>query len=202
MASPKKIIFQVYNASTGAPLSGATPTFSVYKTDLNVTVTQPAIAEIGTTAHYAFTPAFADLDRGIIYTVATGGLPAYVGGYLRPEDWNSDNADVASSTLATAASLATVSTNVSTVNTNVSTVNTNVASLVADVADVADDVASLLQLENADEELVTTGDDAGRLVYRDGTDHTTELAKYDCLKADGTTKDITGVLTYYRKKVS
>ena len=71
MASPKKEVLVFYSAATGARLSGLTPAFTVYRTDTNTDLSgsAPAIAEIGTTGFYAFTPTFADPDRMIVYEV-------------------------------------------------------------------------------------------------------------------------------------
>lgn len=64
----------------------------------------------------------------------------------------------------------------------------------------ADDVSTVLKHQLCDEEFVTTGPDAGRVVRRDGTDHATVLAKWDMLEADGTTKSLDGNLVFLRKK--
>jgi hypothetical protein len=90
MASPKLEVFFLFD-SVGAPKTGQTGmSFSTYKTDLGVSVTPPAITELGGGA-YAFLPAFADLDRGIFYVLDTNGAtPLYYTRYMRPEDWAAD----------------------------------------------------------------------------------------------------------------
>ena len=92
MASPKIEVLFFFNASTGTPLTGLTPTFSSYKDDLGVDVTQPSITEIGGGA-YKFTPTFADPDRGIIYVIDGGAsaAPRYYSRFMRPEDWAEDD---------------------------------------------------------------------------------------------------------------
>jgi hypothetical protein len=97
MASPKIEVFFVYDG-TGAPLTGLTPTFEVYKDDLGANLTQPTITEIGGGA-YKFTPVF-PANRGIAYIVLTGGNPARIAKFIRPEDYNLDNADVPTSSRA------------------------------------------------------------------------------------------------------
>jgi hypothetical protein len=89
MASPKLEVFFLYNATTGAPLTGQTGlTFTSYKNDLGTNLAQPTISELGGGA-YGFTPVFADLARGITYLVNTNGaVPAYFSRFMRPEDWN------------------------------------------------------------------------------------------------------------------
>lgn len=172
MSSPKLEVLFVFNATTGLPQAGLTLTFSTYKDDQGNNLTQPTITEIGGGA-YKFTPVFSDATKGIVYIVATGANPAYLMRYMRPEDWNADNADVASSTLATASSLTTASSTIS----------------------------SVLKWVSADEELVTSGGDAGRKVYRDSSDHSTVLGKFDLLESDGVTKDSTGTITFHKRKV-
>lgn len=98
MASPKLQIFAVYDQNTGAPLPGLTPTFFAYQKDNGVAVSQPTITDIGN-GFYSFTPTFADPTHGICYIIVSGGngTPARLANYLRPEDWNMDNADVPTS---------------------------------------------------------------------------------------------------------
>lgn len=95
MASPKKEVLVFYSAATGARLSGLTPAFTVYRTDTNTDLSgsAPAIAEIGTTGFYAFTPTFADPDRMIVYEVDGGATAAnrYITRVMRPEDWYTDD---------------------------------------------------------------------------------------------------------------
>jgi hypothetical protein len=95
MASPQIEVIVFYDLSTGAPLSGLTPTFEVYEDDLgnDLSGTAPTISEIGVSSVYKFTPAFADPDRGIIYVIDAGATanPRRVSRYMRPEDWATDD---------------------------------------------------------------------------------------------------------------
>lgn len=95
MASPKKEVIPFYSATTGALLTGLTPTFNVYRTDTNTDLSgsAPIITEIGTTGFYQFTPTFADPDRMIIYSVDGGATaaPRYYTRIMRPEDWIADD---------------------------------------------------------------------------------------------------------------
>lgn len=97
MASPKVEVFFAYDSVTGLPKPGLVPTFSSYVDETGVAILpQPTITDVGGGA-YVFTPVFANPAKGIIYQVATGASPGYWGRYMRPEDWNDDNADVLSS---------------------------------------------------------------------------------------------------------
>lgn len=89
MASPKIIVFTIYNVGTGVPQAGLTPTFSVYKDDTGSNLAQPTISEIGG-GLYKFTPTFTT-DKGIAYIIDTTANPAYLAGYLRPEDFYIDD---------------------------------------------------------------------------------------------------------------
>lgn len=99
MASPKIEVVFFYDPSTGAPMTGLTPTFSVYKDDLGADKTPPGISEVGGGA-YKFTVTVAS-ERGVVYVVDGGAsaAPRYQARYVRGEDWNADNADVPASTL-------------------------------------------------------------------------------------------------------
>jgi hypothetical protein len=90
MASPQIFAFTVYDPSTGTPKTGAagTMTFTVYRDETGANVTPPTIVEIGGGGYY-FTPAFTT-GHGIFFVITTGIVPAYVTGYLRPEDFNGD----------------------------------------------------------------------------------------------------------------
>ena len=92
MASPKIIVFTIYNVATGVPQAGLTPSFSVYKDDTGANLANPAITEIGG-GLYKFTPAFTT-GRGIAYIVATTANPSYLAGYLRPEDFFTDDIEL------------------------------------------------------------------------------------------------------------
>ena len=100
MASPKLEVFFFYSATTGVPLTGLTPTFDTYKDHTGADLAQPAITEIGGGA-YAFTPIFTP-NFGIVYIVNAGSTaaPQRVSRYMRPEDWNLDNADIPTSDVA------------------------------------------------------------------------------------------------------
>lgn len=91
MTSPKIEVFFLYD-NTGAPLTGATPTFDTYKDDLGSNLTQPSISEIGGGA-YKFTPDITtNPNRGIAYVV-DGGVssnPRRLARYVRPEDYAVD----------------------------------------------------------------------------------------------------------------
>lgn len=86
MASPKIVVFTVFNVSTGVPAPGLTPTFTYYKDETGTIVTPPTITELGG-GNYAFTPAFSSSSHGIVYVLSTGANPTYLTGYLRPEDF-------------------------------------------------------------------------------------------------------------------
>lgn len=78
-------VFFLFNITTNAPVTGASPTFLMYKDDTGANLTQPAITEIGGGA-YGFSPSFT-ANRGIVYVVDTGHNPSRVHRYIRPEDW-------------------------------------------------------------------------------------------------------------------
>lgn len=96
MASPHIEVFFIYDGS-GNPVTGGNPSFLTYKDDQGTDLSQPSITEIGGGA-YKFTPVFG-ANRGIVYIVATDGTPSRVANFLRPEDYNLDNADGPVSTL-------------------------------------------------------------------------------------------------------
>ncbi len=92
MSSPKIEVFFLYDATTQAPLTGATPTFDTYKDDLGTNLTQPTISEIGGGA-YKFTPDITTSpNRGIVYIVDGGASasPRRVARFVRPEDFAVD----------------------------------------------------------------------------------------------------------------
>lgn len=92
MASPKIEVFFLYNASTGAPLTGVVPVFETYKDDLGTNLTQPAITEIGGGA-YKFTPDITtNPNRGIVYVIdgTAAASPRRVARFVRPEDYAAD----------------------------------------------------------------------------------------------------------------
>src|SRR4051812_11254804 len=99
MASPHIEVVFIYDNS-GAPVAGLVPSFATYKDDLGANLAQPAITEIGGGA-YKFTPVFV-ANRAVIYVMATGAQPAYIAKFMRPEDFNIDNADVATSSVGAA----------------------------------------------------------------------------------------------------
>lgn len=82
-------VFNVYNPTTGAPLTGAAASmsFSTYEDDLGNPLTHPTITEVGGGA-YKFTPAFA-VGRAICFVLSTGANnPTYLAGSIRPEDFS------------------------------------------------------------------------------------------------------------------
>ena len=89
MASPAIEVFFLYDSS-GAPLTGISPTFDTYKDDLGADLAQPAITEIGGGA-YKFTPVL-NPARGIAYVVNGGAFanPRRLARYVRPEDYHVD----------------------------------------------------------------------------------------------------------------
>lgn len=100
MASPKIEVIFVYNETTGSPVTGATFTFETYKDNTGANISPPSITEIGGGA-YAFTPSFTT-DKGIVYILradTSNVTPKRVSRYMRPEDWNTDNSDIPTSTI-------------------------------------------------------------------------------------------------------
>lgn len=92
MASPQIELIVFYNASTGAPLTGLTPSFLTYiNADSGAAIAQPAISELGGGA-YKFTPVN---STGVaIFYLMDGGAtatPRYASRLIRPEDWNVDS---------------------------------------------------------------------------------------------------------------
>ena len=102
MASPHEIAFVVYNADTGAPVTGGagSMSFTTYKDETGTNLAHPTIVEVGGGV-YKFTPSFI-ANHSICYIVYTGSntTPLYYSGFVRPEDFNIDNIDVPSSTIA------------------------------------------------------------------------------------------------------
>ena len=153
MSSPKIVTFALFNITTGAPLTGQAPSmsFTTYKNETGTDLTPPAIVEIGNGLYY-FTPIFT-AGHGIAYILNTGSgaNPTGLSGYLRPEDFNTDNIDVASSTLQTA------------------------------IANVASIVAILRQVAIGKAQLFTTGPDANKIVFYDTDNTTViaKLALFD-----------------------
>lgn len=90
MASPRYEVFFIFDVF-GAPVTGATPTFTTYKDSSGGALAAPAIAEIGGGA-YRFLPVFADPTKGIVYVINTGAnnYPERYYRYIRPEDWIAD----------------------------------------------------------------------------------------------------------------
>lgn len=101
MASPRLEVLFFYDASTGLPKTGLVPTFLSYTDETNANQTQPGITEIGNGA-YKFTSVPAT-GHGICYVVdgTAAATPRYQARYVRPEDWNPDNADTLSSGILT-----------------------------------------------------------------------------------------------------
>jgi len=90
MASPKIEVLFFYSASTGAPLTGLTPTFTTYSDTSGTPVAQPAVSEIGGGA-YKFTPTLT-ANQGIVYVLDAGATatPRYATRYMRYEDYFTD----------------------------------------------------------------------------------------------------------------
>lgn len=166
MASPKIVVFTVYNSSSGAPLSGqaGSITFTSYTDDLGSSLSQPSITEIGTTGSYKFTPTFTT-NRGInaIINTGSGANPQYYSLYLRPEDYNIDNLDAAVTTRASATALTAVADQITTLQA---------------------DVTILKTIETGKWTVVTSGPDANRLVLYD-VDGTTPLYKFNLTDQSG-----------------
>lgn len=93
MASPQIIEFPVFDATTGALVSGlaASLSFDVYEDETGTPLTQPGFTEIGSSGHYYFTPTFT-ANHAIAYSINTGAnhAPTKWSGFLRPEDFNTD----------------------------------------------------------------------------------------------------------------
>lgn len=72
--------------STGAPLTGAVPTFVDYANRAGVARTQPSITELGG-GLYGFQPSSADVETGTAYLVDGGAnsFPRYSAGAIHPE---------------------------------------------------------------------------------------------------------------------
>ncbi len=101
MASPKIIAFTVYNSS-GVPLAGTAGslTFTAYKDETGANLSQPSFVEIGGGEYY-FTPTYTS-GHGIAFVISTLNNPLYISGYTRPEDWNTDSIDAATSAVLSA----------------------------------------------------------------------------------------------------
>lgn len=95
MASPKYLVFFIFDQITGAPITGATIGvsgihFLSYKDHNGANISQPTIVEMGG-GGYGFIPTFST-DQGISYCIdcGSGAQPPNVFGYLRPEDYYVD----------------------------------------------------------------------------------------------------------------
>ncbi len=91
--SPRIEVFAIFDSSTGAPATGESPTFTVYKDDQGTNVSQPTIAEIGSTGLYWFTPNFpASAARSVAYIIdcGSGNSPRYYWKNLRQESYDED----------------------------------------------------------------------------------------------------------------
>lgn len=91
MASPEIEVLFFYSASTGAPLTGLTPTFASYTDTSGTPVAQPAISEIGGGA-YKFTPVVG-ASQGIVYVMDAGATatPRYATRFIRNSDFALDD---------------------------------------------------------------------------------------------------------------
>ncbi len=90
--SPKPQVFLVLDPVTNLPLTGGAGgmTFEFYAKDDGTPIgSHPSITEIGG-GQYKFSASFSDPTHGICWVISTGANPAYVSGYLRPEDYFSD----------------------------------------------------------------------------------------------------------------
>lgn len=154
MASPHIEVVFVYD-NTGAPKTGQTLTFDTYKDDLGNDLAQPSITEIGGGA-YKFTPTFTT-GRGIVYVLntGTGGNPTRVAKFMRPEDFNIDNADVPTSSVA-----------------------------VGGDATIGTKLDTLLAIAKGKWEIKSTGADANRLIIYD-VDGITVIQKFDLFDQSG-----------------
>lgn len=159
MASPKIVSFFIFDPTTGNPVTGQTMTFVTYKNELGTNVSQPTIIEIGGGAYY-FTPVFTG-SHGIAYCIdcGVGANPAKVSGYLRPEDYYTDNVDATSSSILTA-----------------------VGTVQSDITDLKDEALGQWRI-------FTSGSDANRLVlYRqDGVTVLKKFDLTDSVNAPTTT---------------
>lgn len=91
MASPSIEVLFFYNASTGAPMTGLTPTFLTYANTAGTPVAQPAISEIGGGA-YKFTPVL-PASEGLVYVIDAGATatPRYSTRFIRSSDFDLDD---------------------------------------------------------------------------------------------------------------
>lgn len=187
MASPKLEVFFLYNASTGAPLTGATPAFTTYKDETGTNVTQPSISELAGGA-YAFTPSFPSASHGIFYVVDGGATaaPRYAGRYMRPEDWNGDGVPaIQTDTTTLKADTTTLKADTTTLKADTTTLKSGQTALQTDVTTVKGDTALLRKYGEGRWKVHTTGADSGKLVLYDPTDNTTVLLKFALKNAAG-----------------
>ncbi len=159
MASPKIEVVFIYDQN-GDPLPGQTigvgeVEFLVYQDDLGAPISPPTITEVGGGA-YKFTPVFPS-NRGIIYIMATGtaGNPKSIAKFMRPEDFNIDNADVPTSSIGAGG-----------------------------IAAVEAKVDTLLAIAKGKWEIKLTGPDANRLIIYE-LDGTTVIKKFNLYDSAG-----------------
>lgn len=104
MASPQIVVFPVYDATTGALVSGlaASLSFDVYRDETGTNLSQPSFTEIDSSGFYYFTPTFT-ANHHVVYAVNTGAghAPTKWSGDLRPEDYNEDQIPGIATTLTT-----------------------------------------------------------------------------------------------------
>lgn len=93
MASPRTQVFALYDSGTGAIITNATIAnpagvhFTTYKDSLGNAVATPDISNLGD-GLYGFTPNFpVNPDLGVLFVIETKQSPAYYAGYIRPEDY-------------------------------------------------------------------------------------------------------------------
>lgn len=93
-SSPLEIFF-LFSASTGAPLTGATPTFTQYIGVTGSAVTQPSISAIGGGA-YKFLPDFSSNTDGVTYILdaGTSASSRYHGRFMTASDWDAGSSTI------------------------------------------------------------------------------------------------------------
>src|SRR4051794_2374772 len=90
MASPRIVVFAIFDATTKAPKTGVTPTFVWYTDEAGGSLTAPAITEIGG-GLYKFTPTL-QANHAILYMLDCGSTAddRYPYDMIRAEDFDLD----------------------------------------------------------------------------------------------------------------
>jgi hypothetical protein len=90
MASPRVVIFPIFDATTKAPLAGQAPTFAYYRDETGVALAQPAITELGG-GFYKFTPTL-QTNHIVVYMLdcGAGADDRYPYDMIRAEDFDLD----------------------------------------------------------------------------------------------------------------